>query len=78
MGHTIDETFNCLGYVVSTKTPALLVPLYKLQLIHNIKLGQLELLKTDGNSGVYGSTMDVWPCEAASFSKCEKKSRNQS
>lgn len=37
MGHIIDETFNCLGYVVSSKTPALLMLLYKLQLIHNIK-----------------------------------------
>lgn len=37
VGHTIDEMFKCLGCVVSSKTPALFVLLYKLQLIHNIK-----------------------------------------
>lgn len=47
MGDIIDKTFNCLGYVVSSKSQALFMLLYKLQLIHNIKswsfLKQVEI-----------------------------------
>lgn len=59
MGDIIDETFNCLGYVVSSKTPALLMLLYKLQLIHNIKCR--SAFKNRWKFKVYGSTMDVCP-----------------
>lgn len=37
IGHIIDKTFNCLGYIVSSKSQALFVLLCKLQLIHNTK-----------------------------------------
>lgn len=37
LGHITNKTFNCLGYMVSRKSQALFMLLYKLQLIHNIK-----------------------------------------